>query len=384
MRVRHIPQAITPECLFSVLESWCRKGAGHKTHTLRVLSAFVSGAAIEAMEPLFDVFLADGNSIHLIVGVDRGGTDKAAVQRIWALRRCYRKQLTCEVFNVRARTSIFHPKLYLYQANGTLCAVVGSPNLTVGGLAANFESMLLYEDLGLSSHVAKELLTIWDTYAKPKPPLEASFLRPLNVSLMRRLAARLPVQSSEEEAVQRRHVQTLWRPLSRVALPRSGRIRPRRRIGRRATSYLLIDVLQETRKTQMQLPLAVVEEFFGIDRDRPADIRLSVITAEGLSQPIDRHVVVSTGREGRRLMRRIEMPTIHGLARPLAMVFLRLREPMGFAYSLLSRGTSEYRVADRILQRSGQQGNAKRRYLIGHTGDRHWRAVSAPLQTIER
>src|SRR5690242_9128099 len=64
-----IRQAISHESLFQVLYNWCREGAGRKNWTLRILSAFVSGNGVQALAPLFDVFLADGNHLDIIFGV---------------------------------------------------------------------------------------------------------------------------------------------------------------------------------------------------------------------------------------------------------------------------------------------------------------------------
>jgi hypothetical protein len=85
-----------------------------------------------------------------------------------------------------------------------------------------------------------------------------------------------------------------------------------------------MDVLTETRKAQMQIPLDVIENFFGIERDERHDINLSVWTASGLTQPIERPLVISSGDAGRRLMRRLEMPAIKNMQRPLTVVFLRM------------------------------------------------------------
>ena len=150
-----------------------------------------------------------------------------------------------------------------------------------------------------------------------------------------------------------------------MILPQSGiPIKPRRRVSDRiGQSFLLIDVLKETRETQMQFPLDVIEDFWGIRRDKPAKIDLSIWTSEGLTQPIPRTVVISSGG-GKRLMRRIEMPTIKNMPRPLAAMFIKLSGKGKYAYILLPHNSKACKKASLLLGKHGQQGKGKRRYII--------------------
>jgi hypothetical protein len=142
-----------------------------------------------------------------------------------------------------------------------------------------------------------------------------------------------------------------------------------------------MDVLRETRQTQMQIPLTVIEKFFRIPRDEDGAIGLSIVTDRGITQPIIRKVVRSTGRSGRRLMRRLEMPQIKGLKRPLAVMFVRLAGRRRFAYMLVAQSDSRYRKIDQLLDKEGQQGRKVRRFLIGRVGDKKWGAVRSLLPT---
>lgn len=180
MDVRRIRQAETQDSLFGVLSGWCRDGAGERDRRIRLLSAFVTGGAARAISPLIDVFLADGNAVQVIFGVDRNGTDKDAVARLFAIHEAYPQQVTVSVFEAPSAVAIFHPKLYLYSKGAELrSGVIGSANLTVGGLANNFESLLLYDRLQATDREARELEAIWDTFAHPAPPLLPHYCTPL-------------------------------------------------------------------------------------------------------------------------------------------------------------------------------------------------------------
>jgi len=133
-----------------------------------------------------------------------------------------------------------------------------------------------------------------------------------------------------------------------------------------------MDVLTETRSTQMQIPLEIVENFFRVRRRDAANLKVSIWTDTGLSQPITRTLVISQGPRHDRLMRRLEMPQIRGLARPLAVLFARLSGKRRFAFRLISRRSKDYREANRLLAKHGEQGGAERRFVIGTTADALW------------
>ena len=137
--------------------------------------------------------------------------------------------------------------------------MIGSANLTSGGLGSNLESLLLYEDISRNSKIAQDVSEIWRIFAQPRPPLSAQFLQELTskkaLNLQRILRPRTPLETGSKSS----KIRSLWKPLSRVPLPRSGPIEFRRQYNAIATQhYLLMDVLTETRKTQMQIPLTVI------------------------------------------------------------------------------------------------------------------------------
>jgi len=382
MQIRAIRQAVTEDCLFKVLAEWCKRGAGRKNCSLQILSAFASGQGVLAISPLIDSFLADGNEIQCIVGMDRDGTDRDALKRLAAIAEAYPSQAIVHVFQAPAKHSIFHPKLYLYRQGNQLSAIVGSANLTAPGLGSNLESLLLYERSSITSDVAKELKTIWSTFAKPKPPLKVEFLQQLTVDLAKTLGKKLPSGRRSDTAKGRAELKALWKPLSHTPLPRSQNkaedhtTEKRRGLG---SSFLVMDVMGETRKTQMQIPLGVVEEFFGVPRHDEAEIHVSILTSDGHTLPIDRPIVKSGSRKKKRLMRRLEMPQIRELSRPLVVVFVRLRGSKRFAFRLLPRGTRAYRAASKLLDQYGQQGGRERRYYIGKRSDAVWKGISSYL-----
>ncbi len=373
-KCRHVRQAITKQSLFTILSEWCQDGAGKKDRSIQILSAFVSGGAMRALSPLFDVFLADGNRIEIIFGIDRNGTDREAVVQLAGFQKRYAKQADVFLFNAPSQSSIFHPKLFLYSDYRSVReAVIGSANFTLGGLASNFESLLHYSSFARRGATSSEIREIWKLFRHPAAPLRPEFLSRLSPAAAASLVRRLPVPKPNESPAARGKIVELWRPLSRVRLPRSSNPPqwPRKTRSTRTPatrSYLLMDVLQETRRTQMQIPLPVVSGFFGASRDDNPAFRISILTDTGTSQPVERPLV-ATGS-----MRRLEMPTIEGLTRPLAVLFIRMGKS-AFAYRLIAHEEPEYQQVSRILDAQGQQGRQERRFVIGRQGDKIWKKL---------
>jgi hypothetical protein len=377
--IKRIDQSITRDSLFQQLHRWLQAGAGDRKRQIRVLSAFASGAAVESLEPLFDVFLADGNSLEIIVGIDRGGTDREAIKRLLALQSTYPTQVKAYVFQAPSRKAIFHPKLYLYGHGKLLSAVIGSSNLTLGGLAHNLESLVCIEGIPARSPQAREITGIWANFADPHSPLRSDFLQQLTPANAKRVCRQLPARSQWERGGRKQELQDLWRPLSTVPLRRSPEpIRVQRKfLAKQTRAYLLIDVLNETRSTQMQMPIPVVERFLGFCRDQEGSIHLSTLRGGKVSHPINRILVKSSGKAGTRLMRRIEMPQIRDLKRPLMALFFRLKGSRKFAFILIPRESRGFAKTNQLLDTYGQQGGAQRRFYIGGWKDDLWKDISA-------
>lgn len=360
MRTRIIKQATTSDCLFNVIAGWCNTGSGKKNQSIYMLSAFASGGGVEALSPFLDVYLSHGNTVEIIVGIDRNGTEAEAIRRLFALQEAHHEALRAYVFNAPSKAAIFHPKLYINERGRVIDFVIGSANMTGGGMGTNFESLILYENVPKLRAEAIHAMDIWNQYSAIKPPLKDSYLKQLTKTTVAGYCKRLPEKPIEGKKPTRTEITDLWKPFSHISLPNSTPPRFRKPIKKDELrgDYLLMDVLTETRKTQMQLPVKVQTGFFGLKRGERKAIEVSILSREGLSQPICRPLVKSGE------MRRIEIPGIRTMERLLAILFVRLDRAKRFAYRIFPRETAEYKEADLLLAKHGQQGKGKRRYVI--------------------
>jgi len=129
MRVRYVSQPdIT---LGSLIESLFSRDTLPEKVT--IVSAFVSLTTVLRLEEKL-LEAADHGSVKLVVGVDLGGTSKEVLERIlgWG-----GESFVIHHSNPR---HTFHPKIFLFEFEDEAHLIVGSNNLTDGGLFSNFEA----------------------------------------------------------------------------------------------------------------------------------------------------------------------------------------------------------------------------------------------------
>lgn len=119
-----------------------------KYNKFTCLVAFASYGGITALTPYIMRAKNNGVNIKIILGVDQKCTSKEALEEVlsWDVDSFIYYTLN---------TNIFHPKVYLFENSDYYTLIVGSNNLTEGGLVRNVECSLLVQDMqGTSVHCA--------------------------------------------------------------------------------------------------------------------------------------------------------------------------------------------------------------------------------------
>ena len=117
------------------------------------LVAFASQGGITALTPHILRAKNKGVKIKIILGVDQKCTSKEALEEVlsWG---------GDSYIYYTLNANIFHPKVYLFENCDYYTLIVGSNNLTEGGLVRNVECSLLVQDMqGTSVHSA--FYTYW-------------------------------------------------------------------------------------------------------------------------------------------------------------------------------------------------------------------------------
>ena len=137
-------------------------------HTLNIAVAFAKNSGVLRIKDSLERFRKRGGKVNVYVGVDLGGTSYEALTALL---------LHTDSLNVvHSETGqTFHPKIYQLIGKDKGLVVVGSHNLTGGGLWTNFESSVLIPVDGSGTNDVK-LLRGLDDYIENLTLLKDSFM----------------------------------------------------------------------------------------------------------------------------------------------------------------------------------------------------------------
>lgn len=364
MRASVINQYLTQDTTAACLDRLLREFAARPRAQFRGLVAWVSAAGLRLIEPALRHFLDAGHSVFWIVGVDLGGTGHEALQFIYDLKRAYPAgRVDARVFSTGDNQSIFHPKVYWLDSNDRKVVIVGSANATAGGLNRNFETSLELEVEPLVDDVLLEDLNfLWVSYSSPLPPLTAANLLEIDRNIIQRVGHDQPPTDARPHQAHPLH-QLI--PAHGVRLMRGRGARRRRRARpraaiRRRQRQLVMDILQETRQTQVQLPVDALTSFF-VPPGAPDSMELR-LRRRGQVVKFDVRPIIHLGNNTHR----IEVDAIRGLPRPQIIRFTRIGgRTNAVEYEVILKGTREYDELDQLLTAEGRQTRqGARRWLM--------------------
>jgi HKD family nuclease len=115
-----------------------------KSTDVKIATAFVSRKGLALLEPAIQSALQSGAYFDFLVGVDMKVTEPFALRYLYDLSRS-NPNLGVSCFVSDGSVGIYHPKLYLLRASDSVMSIVGSSNLTAGGLSKNLEINVLIE-----------------------------------------------------------------------------------------------------------------------------------------------------------------------------------------------------------------------------------------------
>ncbi|MGV8877559.1 MAG: phospholipase D-like domain-containing protein [Sphingobacteriaceae bacterium] len=122
------------------------------------ISAFASETGVYGLAHYLNTARSNFKNLNLIVGVDLEGTSKEALEEILAAN------INSYIFYQKEQP-VFHPKIYLFEGAKEFKLIIGSTNLTRGGLFTNVESSLLIE-FNSTDKKGLTLLTEFKAYYK--------------------------------------------------------------------------------------------------------------------------------------------------------------------------------------------------------------------------
>lgn len=114
----------------------------------RIAIAFLKYSGIKVIEKSLDQCLKNNGSVEIIAGLDFKTTDPQSMHYLIQLQKstpnlkfyCYGDK------DANKNNIVFHPKIYLFQGKRETTGIVGSTNLTGGGLMTNFETNVIFKE----------------------------------------------------------------------------------------------------------------------------------------------------------------------------------------------------------------------------------------------
>ena len=115
---------------------------------VQIAVAFLKYTGIKVIEKSMKQCLDNGGSLELIAGLDFKTTNSQALQYFINLKKEYSKvNFYCFGDRKENKTNIvFHPKIYLFEKGRETTGIVGSANMTRGGLMTNFEVNTVFKE----------------------------------------------------------------------------------------------------------------------------------------------------------------------------------------------------------------------------------------------
>ncbi|MDV2449582.1 phospholipase D-like domain-containing protein [Xanthomonas hortorum] len=108
---------------------------------LDCMVAFAKASALKTLLKPLEKALKRGMTARFAIGLSFHLTEPAMLRKLMLLRKKYQLKLY-----LSATTATFHPKIYAFSDSGRSTVLVGSANLTSGGLADNYEASVLVSD----------------------------------------------------------------------------------------------------------------------------------------------------------------------------------------------------------------------------------------------
>ena len=283
--------------------------------------ATTAGARTLLQDPVFEDMMASSD-FRLIVGTD-AVTDSGAITKLREIET-ENPRLQTRAF-LSPTPSLFHPKMAWFEHTDHLSLIVGSGNLTMGGLLSNWEAMFVAR---LHGDEAASVLTKIDSFIQNN----AKSLLPLSDA---RVTAQVALNDGDERSLRVNTRNQSMRPPSRAAVD---------------TNEVLVAEIPAagSRWKQANFDRYNYETFFGAKVGSQRRIILRNVDSGGTIGEIESRPSVEVAS----MNYRFELAAATGLAYPTGSppigIFVRL-ETGQFLYQLLLPGSDGYASASTFL-----------------------------------
>ncbi len=126
----------------------------------RIAVAFISVGGLSLIEAPLRRCLKRGGFAEFLVGLDLSVTEPDALRILFNMAEA-EQNVRCFCFTKLGPAAAYHPKLYIANSESEATIVVGSSNLTEGGLVRNIEVNVLIQ-AGLNEEIVSDTFAVYN------------------------------------------------------------------------------------------------------------------------------------------------------------------------------------------------------------------------------
>lgn len=285
-----------------------------------VLMSYMTWNGLSLFNEELERFYDSGGKLNFIVGLGKEGAEIDALRYL----KDRMPDANFNAFSANNPAYVFHPKLYILKSKDRIVSIIGSNNLTEGGLFRNSELAVKIDE----PKSAELLLDVWKSYFKPKKPFSKKNIRAVNNSFFSDYDKILVSQltSPTKNKNRKTAVEIFTEKFGSINIPRrKAKSLPgininsskKNKEGKKIKdSILLLEILNETgvAGVQVQLPTKVCRDYFYASGPKRKTIQL--VINEVKKPTVISHFANNTHR--------ITLSDLAGIKRPLLAYFEKL------------------------------------------------------------
>jgi hypothetical protein len=227
------------------------------------------------------------------------------------------------IFDAKNRNYTFHPKIYLFTGPNESCILIGSNNMTQGGLYYNSEcSISVSYKNNARDEFIEEVERLWQKYNKPLSPFSKNNLKDVSESFLTKLNKFYSKNISNKPFNQKNNTKDFFSnidipnpPVAFLPKEKPSKLKSKKK-SRGKGDILLLEILKETgaNGTQVQIPYEVLEKYFHLSSGH------KTIQISWENNPIRPAVLCSFSN----YTYRVSMVEIAHMSRPLLLKIIRI------------------------------------------------------------
>lgn len=131
-----------------------------KADDVRIAVAFMSQRGLDWLNPAIISALEKNSHLEFLVGLDFNSTHPEALRKLYHYSHT-KPNLSLYCYTSFKQSSVYHPKLYIMRLGKEVIGIVGSSNLTGGGLRGNLEVNMIIEG-NMQDEIISDIYSIYN------------------------------------------------------------------------------------------------------------------------------------------------------------------------------------------------------------------------------